>query len=349
MDFFSASDPFILFAAWVAAGAGGITFVLIVQIVLLRELREFGEQRRQRFLQRWRPLVYEAMSGGAVQWPALRRRDSETFLWFWNQLHETVRGEAKPALSKAGMELGLAPLALRRIASRRVSRRLLGIVTLGNLHATEHWYTLVQLTQDSHAPVSLAAAQALIRIDGRRAVRELMPLFARRADWPVTRALWLLEQVDPVYVTPAIARALPASDDASALRLVEFVTAADPVALQLPMVQRLRHTHDPQLLANVLRHLNDPDHIGIIRHSCGHKVWFVRVQAANALGRVGAPEDVVRLIQLLTDTEWWVRYRAAEALLKLPFLKRDELEARVHEAGAAAQEMFDRVAAKEAA
>jgi HEAT repeat protein len=349
LDFFSASDPFIRFAAWVAAGAAFITAALVVQIVLLRELRELGEQRRQRFLQRWRPLAYQAMSGEAVRWPSLARRDAETFLWFWNQLHGTVRGDAKPALSEAGAQLGLAALALRRVASRRISRRLLGIVTLGNLQDPEHWWTLIRLTDDPHPPVSLAAAQALIRIDGKRAVTQLMPLFARRADWPVTRALWLLEQVDTAVVTQAIARAMPKSDDAAALRLVEFVAAADPVALQMAMIQRLRHSHDPQLYANVLRHVNDPDHFGLVRHCCTHKVWFVRVQAANALARAGAPEDVDRLIAMLTDPEWWVRYRAAEALLKLPFLKRDQLEERVRRAGPAAQEMLDRVAAKEAA
>ncbi len=349
MDFFTASDPFIRFASWVAASAAGITVALIVQIVLLRELREFGERRRQRFLRRWRPLVYQAMSGEKVAWPAMARRDAESFLWFWNQLHETVRGAAKPALSKAGAELGLDHLALNRLASRRISRRLLGVVTLGNLRDSEHWWTLIQLTDDPHPPVSLAAAQALIRIDGRRAVTQLMPLFARRADWPVTRVLLLLEQVEADVVTKAIARTMPRSDDAVALRLIEFVTAADPVALQGVMVQRLRHTHDPRLWASVLRHLNDPDHLGFVRDCCSHKVWFVREQAANALGRAGGPEDVDRLIALLTDPEWWVRYRAAEALLKLPFLKRDELESRVRQAGTAASEMLDHVAAKEAA
>lgn len=345
MDFFTASDPFIRSAAGVAASAAVLTVALILQIVALRGMREFGERRRQRLLTLWRPLMYQAMSGESVRWPALRRRDAETLLWFWNQLHETVRGEAKPALSRAGAQLRLDQVALQRIASRRVSRRLLGIVTLGNLGDDQHWWTLIQLTDDPHPPVSLAAAQALIRIDGRRAVTQLMPLFARRIDWPVTRALALLEQVDPEVVTHAIARSLPRSDNAAALRLVEFAAAADPLALQAAMVARLRHTHDPQLHASVLRQINDPDYLDLVRHSCVHKVWFVRVQAANALARVGAAEDVDRLVAMLSDAEWWVRYRAAEALLKLPFLQRDELARRVRAAGPAAQGLLERVAA----
>ena len=32
-----------------------------------------------------------------------------------------------------------------------------------------------------------------------------------------------------------------------------------------------------------------------------------------------------RLIELLKDPQWWVRYRAAQALVGLPFLSRAEL------------------------
>jgi hypothetical protein len=32
-------------------------------------------------------------------------------------------------------------------------------------------------------------------------------------------------------------------------------------------------------------------------------------------------------VRLLADREWWVRYRAAQALVELPWLKRADLEA----------------------
>lgn len=332
-----------------ALGAGVLTILLILQIIVLRELRAARERRSQRFLQRWRPLVYDAMSGSTIEWPAIARRDTETWLWFWNQLQETVRGEAKATLTHVAAQIGVDRMALRRLASRSVSRRLLAIVTLGNMRDPKYWDLVVPLAQDPHAPISLAAAQALIRINGQRAVRELMPLFAQRADWPVTRALALLEQVDAAVVTKAIEKALPKADDAASLRLIEFVGAGDPVALQPVMVQRLRHSRDPQMWADVLRHLNDPTHLNLVRQSCGHKVWYVRVQAANALGRMGAPEDVALLLRMLGDDQWWVRYRAAEALLKLPFLQKDELYARASEAGPAALAVLDQVAAREAA
>ena len=45
-----------------------------------------------------------------------------------------------------------------------------------------------------------------------------------------------------------------------------------------------------------------------------------RVVGAVVLGRLGEREHVGLLERLLEDREWWVRYRAAQALVALPFL-----------------------------
>jgi HEAT repeat protein len=51
------------------------------------------------------------------------------------------------------------------------------------------------------------------------------------------------------------------------------------------------------------------------------------VLAAKALGRIGDASDVDRLVGLLGDREWWVRYRAAQAIVELPSLGRAQLDA----------------------
>jgi HEAT repeat protein len=48
--------------------------------------------------------------------------------------------------------------------------------------------------------------------------------------------------------------------------------------------------------------------------------------AAKALGRIGEQRDTEKLIQLLGDSQWWVRYRAAQALAKLPWINQESLE-----------------------
>ena len=62
----------------------------------------------------------------------------------------------------------------------------------------------------------------------------------------------------------------------------------------------------------------------IVRELTRHDAWFVRVQAVQALGRLGVPGDEDLLLLALNDREWWVRYRAAQALYSLRYLSDDE-------------------------
>jgi len=52
----------------------------------------------------------------------------------------------------------------------------------------------------------------------------------------------------------------------------------------------------------------------------------VRVQAAVTLGRLGEDDDEERLVPLLSDRDWWVRYRAAQALSLLPHMREPKLK-----------------------
>jgi len=85
-----------------------------------------------------------------------------------------------------------------------------------------------------------------------------------------------------------------------------------------------------------------------VRTLLGHEDWQGRVQAARALGRVGERSDAARLTRLLGDPQWWVRYRAAQALRELPLLAQADLDAvRASLTDRFALDMLDQVLAEE--
>jgi HEAT repeat protein len=63
-----------------------------------------------------------------------------------------------------------------------------------------------------------------------------------------------------------------------------------------------------------------------IEELVAHPAWYIRMQTARLIGRMGRAEDAGHLEKLLADREWWVRYRAARALTRLPTLEPAELE-----------------------
>ncbi len=84
---------------------------------------------------------------------------------------------------------------------------------------------------------------------------------------------------------------------------------------------------DVEVLIAALRIAADPRLRSFVLNLARHENWRVRMQAARTLGRIGQPNDIVTLIDLLSDREWWVRYRTAQALASLPFLDRTQLQA----------------------
>jgi HEAT repeat protein len=80
----------------------------------------------------------------------------------------------------------------------------------------------------------------------------------------------------------------------------------------------------------------------------GHRL--VRMQAAFALGRLGLPEDIWALLPLLSDADWWVRYRAAQSLFTLVRGESSTLAVlRAKVRDGYGREMLDRVVAEHAA
>jgi HEAT repeat protein len=113
-------------------------------------------------------------------------------------------------------------------------------------------------------------------------------------------------------------------------RLIRHL-ASTRCALALPAIREHVQFHDPSddVVAACLSFFgecSDPQDLATVRAHLTHPTWFVRLQAATALGKIGLPEDETLLIGLLDDPHWWVRYRAAEALTNLPSMTEEKME-----------------------
>ncbi|HEX8413037.1 MAG TPA: HEAT repeat domain-containing protein, partial [Sphingomicrobium sp.] len=65
------------------------------------------------------------------------------------------------------------------------------------------------------------------------------------------------------------------------------------------------------------RKLGHPSMAPAVLAALGDPEWIVRVQAAAAAGTMRLALARPRLMELLNDAQWWVRYRANEALVAI--------------------------------
>ncbi len=317
-------DTQVTIAAWATVAAAVTTLVLIAYTLGLRAATVLGEHRRRAVVSRWRGAFADTMMSDTrareAGLPRVSRRHRTDILEEWNGLRVTVEGDAVDNLIVAAHRLGLHRLAGRMLGRRRLHTRLLAVETLGNMRDAAHWEQIAALLDHPNTALSVTAARAIAQIDRRRAVDILMPLVISRADWPQTTAARILKLLGPDLVTQPISNAILTGKVDTVVRLLRFGDLLRSEALERLLEELIRERREPAILSAALKICPDQCTVPRIGELVEHEAWYVRMQAARLLGRVGQPRDVPMLERMLTDPEWWVRYRAAQSLVLLPFM-----------------------------
>ena len=304
--------------------AGG----MVLRILAMRRRRLRRQARVDRFLEVWRPRVYEAALGEPPQaLPPLAAEDDVTFLLLWNQVQEGLRGPPRAGLNKLARTVGARIIALRRLDDADPTARLLSLRTLGHFGQVEDFERVAGYLDDRSPPIALAAARALARLDPRRAADALWPRLLSRRDWSMAQVATTFQEVEAARIGEALLQALPTLSPPDLQRLLPLVSLLDDARADVVVATLLATAQDPDNLAGALRHARSPALLDDVVRLARHPEWPVRTQAAAALGRLGDPSNRRLLIELLSDPQWWVRYRAAQALAAGRFGSREALGA----------------------
>lgn len=338
MDFVVNSDPIIRFAILSGLGAVVLTLLLILRIAILRAMYLRNERRKNEFLSIWRSLLNESAlppidSGQLpVVWrlPAIAKKDIISFLSYWNYLQNSVRGETRERLNILARITGMDHAIRQMLRDGSNAEKLLAIVSLGYLGEKSDTAALKKLLTSNQPIACFHAARALLRIDQNMLI-ELMPVIVQRSDLPTASIANILKEADPDFVSPVLSGMLRHAflEEATPqhmIRLISLTVAAHPSVVHLSLRMIMDRTEDTEVLAACLKVMRSPEDLVKIRKFINHQNWRVRVNAVSALGDIGEEKDLDSLIHLLSDPQWWVRYRAAQAIGKLPFVTTGDME-----------------------
>jgi hypothetical protein len=309
----------------VGAFVTAIYAVVVGQLFIVRYRSGVEAERRAALEREWLPILVVESGPMDDALPSLRRRDITSFLILWNQLQEAFVGEITERLNDVGRRVGIDAIARRRLTSRSLRQQLLAVSTLGHLRDRDAWPTLARMTASPDGLLSLVAARALTRIDAAEALPIILPLAARRDDWSRNYVLGMLVELGADVVSGPLTQAALRMHPDQAHRLIRYFSVAHP-ADAIPVVRAtIAKTTNVDCLSACLRVFADVDALDLVREYLHHPSWPVRVQAVNVLGRLGSLSDFARLQPLLSDREWWVRYRAAKAICALPGMEMEAI------------------------
>ncbi len=322
-------DPLTSFAVLIGLGAMAVAFFILLLTGVIQRLILLRQSRRQKFKALWNPLLIQSITEIPQTFPVLRSSEARLFLESWNYFRESIKGDITGNLDRVMGLVGADGAARRLLQSRWLSDRLVAVVALGHLRDRSIWEELRRLVDSRSPELSLAAARALILIDAQAGLTVLTPFLGTRTDWSFVKVASMLKEAGPEPVVESLAEATLIAPPEAAARLVRCLEAAgSPNAL--PVVRKLIGSKDTddQVVIACLRFLGrfaSSKDLDLIRPRLTHPKFGIRVQAIKALGKIGTADDVARLIERLADENWWVRYRAAEALAGFPLVNRAQL------------------------
>ncbi len=309
-------------------------FLLLLAILLLRVVRHAKEQRRRAVTETWRPLLAQCVVEVPETLPPLNPRDHLVLLYLWNHCYESIRGDARLNLKELARRTGTDQFAKHLLRTRPLRRRLLAIVTLGHLQERSIWNDLTVMLQADNAFLSLVVAKALLNIDAQAAIPLLLPVISRRTDWSPLKVVAIFEAVGGDIAADTIAKAACQAPPEIGARLIRHLAATQSQhglpPLRTFLQQRLPSDDILAACLFLFGECSDPRDAETVRSHISHSTWYVRLQAASALGKMGIEKDEPLLIGLLDDEHWWVRYRAAEALSNLPWMTPERLTRLCH-------------------
>lgn len=160
--------------------------LLFVWILVLRALRRMTERRRRNMVDIWRPLLAESLVEAPATLPSIHPCDHVLFLYLWNSLQDSIKGEASGQLNDVARRAAMDTVALRLLHTGRIRLQLLA-----------HAY---------NAFLAIEAARAMVRICPKAAIPLLIPLISTRSDWSPLKVTALLNEAGADLAATALAR-----------------------------------------------------------------------------------------------------------------------------------------------
>jgi HEAT repeats len=320
---------------WIAFAAGlmslGLSVLLALQVTWMRAVKRRFNRRHLRCLDTWRPVLYQAAMGETPAVPALAPQDEASFLLLWNQLQDGLRGRtSREGLNRVARMVDAHAAARRALRPRVAQERLLALRTLRYLGEPGDFELVRPLLDERGPTMCLAAARALFHIDRTAATPEVWRRLRRRTDWPLAQVAAVLRDsdlgdADMSGLAAAFAAQLPGLETAELKRLLPLLASFEEKAASAVVRRLLSPIQVPEVVSAALKQARGKELLPDVVRLCAHPAWPVRTQAAAALGRLGGPAERDLLLTLMGDRQWWVRYRAAQALLSGRFGDLEEI------------------------
>lgn len=317
-------DLTIPLARWLASATLALVALMVLGLLVLRWVRWRRAPRLAAFESEWLPRLMGCALGDAVSVQPLARWQRWPFMKLWLHVQMSLQGQARQRLAAWGRAMGCVPMARQRARSSHPSERMVGMLALGFLADADSVPLLRQCLGAGGAHQPVYAARALLEIDADAHTQGVVQALLANPALDVSLVSVMLKPFRAVMGQALLSQA-PLPQDGGVLgwlRLAHALRLQVPTGLLAPFVQA---DQDIDTLIAAVRLLQGEQGATLVVAQAEHPDWRVRAQVARSLAHIGGATELPLLTRMMTDAQWWVRYRAAQALLGLPGMSAERL------------------------
>lgn len=242
------------------------------------------------------------------------------------QYFDVVAGDERAHLEDLMKTIDLrSRLVVRLRDSKRSSSRLVAAAHLATAASPDIEWALLEALHSPSAEIKIHAAAGLASMGSERAIARLVDLILTEGAWVSARIADQLISYGPAAVEPLVGAIADAArvwprEPRTLVAVVRVLGSIGDLRASDAIVPLLGH----QLVdvrvaaAGALARAGAPDTVHPLIEALSDSRWEMRARAASSLGAFSDPQAATPLADCLRDASWWVRQNAAESLIEIP-------------------------------
>lgn len=307
---------------WPMMIVGGIAALLFIVILIQRLRRAYVEDRFERRRAELLPVFSAYITGDASVrelCQAIGPSLDVAEVIIHGFLHE-LTGEGRARLLEVTEELGLIERAVRGLRRGNWMVRDMSAMRLGIYALPRTVPALVRCLEDRRREVRYTAARSLGMIGSDEAVDALVEILEHPELIDTPRVLEIVQTMSGQVDQPL--KMMLASEEhplESKLLAIDLAGDLREHSLVETLLEVLKSSNKEKVVRSIraLGKLSAPQSIEQVLALAQDRAWEVRAQALKVIGILEIDEGIPLLLKGLSDSSYWVRHNAAEALVKL--------------------------------
>jgi len=325
-NYFSTRPAIFEVAVWISAL---LLALIVLSLIYLLYARLSHLRRRSRIKAVeacWIPIFKPTGSVDNIDSVILRRWQYPYILDIWASYRSLADEGRARELDKIATDIGLDTYIARMLTisgfeftAQPIWLQIMAIASAKWLHTDSIIKSLWEVLESQNRVLAVSACICLIQLRADQFEKAIIKTLFRYPEEAstVTTQMGAAGGAEILHLLHMVLDKLPH------YTLKNFITLAerskDPSLIPI-LVAKLSNCDDDEEASALIRsigHVGGAEQRESLIPFLTHECKFLRIQAVKSLGRVGTETDISHIEPHLSDSEWWLRYRSAEAIISL--------------------------------